>query len=247
MHAGAFLVVIQGPELNKTLPGRDGTHSVPRIAGALGMLAALGTPACGTTHLARPMDAGMTRVSLSLGGPAVLGVPLPSPLTTLGVAHGVTDAIVVHGDLHPTAAAVGVAGADIGVAVHPIPNHRAELTVGGAAYGFVNRRDNLALADGWLSSGTKIGDLFFVAGGAHLTSRLTSSSEAVQQQQTLVPTLFALLAFRPRGQVEVQLEPRWYAFTTKSPDSPVGVISPGGLGAFGLLIGATYEFGNGVR
>ena len=221
--------------------------AVTKVATALASALALGMTACGTTHLAEPMDAGMTRVSLSLGGPAVLGAPLPSPLTTLGVAHGVTDTLAIHGDLHPTAAATGVAGADVGFAFHPIASHRAALTVGGAAYGFVNARDDLVLADGWLSSGTKLADIFFIAGGAHLTSRLRSSSPAVGREPALIPTLFALFAYRPPGQVSVQVEPRWYAFTERAPDSPIAVISPGGLGAFGLLISATYEFGRGIR
>lgn len=221
------------------------SHRIAVVA-VFGLLS-LASLGCGTTNLARPLDAGMTRVSFSLGGPAIQGVPLPSPETTIGAAHGVTNTFAVQAELHPTAAAVGVAGADVGFALHPIASRRALLGVGGTVYGFVNDRDNVVLGDGWLSSGTHLGEFFFLAGGAHLSGRVATSSRSVERQTALVPMVFAILGFRPGGQVEVQIEPRWYAFTERAPDSPVAVISPGGRGAFGILLGATYEFGKGIR
>ena len=74
------------------------------------------TAACSTTHYARPVGKGNTAVELSLGGPfgQVFGKPVPLPLTTLGITHGVSDKLDVYGHLFPTMAAYQLVGVDVG-------------------------------------------------------------------------------------------------------------------------------------
>lgn len=219
------------------------------------VLAGLLLPGCATSHLARPVGRGNTRVNLSVGGPVarVRDLPLPVPLTTVGVAHGLTDAVDVHADVHPFAAlfnpgdgSAPVLGMDLGVAVHPIERHRAALTVGGALYGFGNRRDAVLFSDLWLASGMYPTRWLWLSVGVHNMVRMAVSDQEVRERSPWSPTAFVQLAVLA-GRVQIELEGRWYAFTENGRRATPDFYSIGELGALGILLGLNYQFEGSAR
>jgi hypothetical protein len=206
-----------------------------------------GAAACGTTHLVRPLGAGNTRVNLSVGGPFVrFGAPIPLPVSVLGVAHGVTDAVDVHGDLHPTALGFGVAGADVGLAVHPIPAARHALTIGGTIYGFSNREDAVVFADLWIGSIFRPTRWLALGGGLHNGLRIDTTDRELRERFPWAPTpfLYGALTF---GRVGLELEFRWNVISANGYRATVNYYPVGEIGALGLLLGVTYQFPEGVR
>lgn len=96
--------------------------------------------ACSTVHGVRPLGKGAVAVEGSLGGPIVhvFDAPIPLPLSTVGVAVGVTETTDVHAAWHTTAAAMfGLPGADVGVSQQLLaqsgarPRVMADLTLVG--------------------------------------------------------------------------------------------------------------------
>ena len=206
--------------------------------------------ACATTQLARPLGRGNTRVALSLGGPLVAfgGAPVPLPVSVLGIAHGLSDAVDVQADLHPTAAAFGIAGLDLGVAWHPLSAHRSALTLGAALYGFGNGADATVLADLWVAAGLRPVRWLWLGAGLHNGLRLLTSSSELREQMPWAPTPFVQAAFRPgMGRVELEVELRWYALASCGSCAAPDYYSPGGPGALGVLLGLTYSFAGGHR
>jgi hypothetical protein len=208
--------------------------------------------ACGTTHLARPVGAGNTRVSGSLGGPVVVlgGAPIPVPLVTVGVAHGFSDAVDLHADLHPLALAFNpptpgsmpILGADMGLAVHPIPGYRTALTLGANVYGFTNRVNGVVFSDLWLAGGGRVLPWLTLTGGLHNTVRLGSNDAELNKRLPWQGTLFLNSAFRI-GRVELDLELRWMAFTENAMNTAPAYVSFGPFGSLGVLLGFHYTFG----
>ena len=198
---------------------------------------------CGTTLLA-PLPSHTTLVTASLGGPAVLlgGAPIPVPVSTVGVAYGVSDAVATRGALHPTAAAFGVAGLDLGMVVHPLREHRAQLALGLDAYAFENGSDAIVLADPWVGTRFLLAPWFALGGGMHLPIRVLSSDSTVRALSPLAPTLFLQPAFIT-GPWEWTTELRWYAPTSCGSCTAPDWVSPGGRGAFGVVLGASYSIG----
>jgi len=197
--------------------------------------------ACGTTNLARPVEPGTIRLSGSIGGPVMEGAPTPTALTSVGVAYGALDGLAVHADLQPTALGAGVLAGDLGVAWNPVPGKGREwLTIGTTTIASTSFRDHMILADGWVSSGTYVGEHVFLAGGAHAILPITTSAESARK--TALPMFFALVGYRPgTARVTFELELRWYAPFECGDCVFVPVLSPGGAGAIGLLVGASYD------
>lgn len=212
------------------------------------VLCALATAACGTTQFARPLGRGTTRFTASLGGPLVRfgGAPVPLPITTVGVAHGLSDLVDVGGDLHPTAMAFGVAGASAHVAVHPLTAHRSALTVGGSVSGFGNAHDGVLFTDLWLAGGGRVAPWLWLGGGVHNGLRVVGSS-SLSEQTPWTPTLAALASFLPSSRVALNLELRWYAFTTCGRCATPDYYSLGDAGGLGVLLGLDFELPGGAR
>lgn len=191
-----------------------------------------------------PLAKGTTEVSASLGGPAVIfgGAPVPIPVSTVGVAHGISDVATVRGALHPTAAAFGIAGLDAGLVLHPFEGHRALLTVGLDAYAFANGADTVFLADPWIATRRPLTRWFSLAGGAHVPIRYLTSSAELRDATPVMPTVFVQPGFLI-GRFELDLEMRWYALASNGSVLAPDWLSPGGVGALGLLLGGAYRFG----
>lgn len=197
---------------------------------------------CGTT-LTAPLAKGTTEVSASLGGPAViLGGPIPIPVSTVGVAHALSDATTVRGAVHPTAATFGVAGLDLGVVVHPLENRRGLLTFGLDVYGFANGADAVLLADPWIATRRRLSDAFALAGGVHVPVRYLTSSRELREATPVAPTIFVQPAF-VFGRFELDVELRWYALASNGSILAPEWLSPGGVGALGVVFGGAYRFG----
>ncbi len=215
-------------------------------------IAASALAACGTTHLIRPVGRGNTRVSLSAGGPfATVGsATIPVPMTTLGVAHGVTDAVDVHADIHPFGwlfspgnGSISPLGATMGLAVHPIPMGRKWLTIGADLYGFTNRLDAELFTNLWVAGAFDVTRWFTFGGGLHNTVMLGSSDPYQNNRSRYTPTIFLQAAVHPSRRVSIDLEARWYALADNSVRVVPNYIGIGGLGALGILIGVHYQFG----
>jgi hypothetical protein len=230
---GGILNAASGLPVGRRVPSRAMLRAVPFLL--------LSLAACGTT-LTAPLPRRTTVVTGALGGPMVLfgGAPVPVPISTIGVAHGVSDTLGVRGELHPTAAAFGVAGLDLGVIVHPLPTHRALLSLGFDGYGFENGRDAVLLADPWLASRAALASWFALSGGAHLLTRLAASSKQLRALSPLAPTLFVQPAFL-FGRFELAVELRWYALGSCGSCAAPEWVSPAGHGALGVVFGASYR------
>lgn len=217
--------------------------------------AALVLASCATTHLVRPVGRGNTRVNVSAGGPIIQlgGAPIPLPLTSINVAHGLEDDIDVEAGVHPTALAFNpgagsapVIGMDLGMAWHPIPRHREVLAIGAQLYGFSNRNDAAVFANAWIAGNWRATSWLSLAGGFHNLFRLAVSDPEVRQRDVWSPTMFVQVALRPTARLEFELEARWFAFTQNGQNTAVAFYPIGQLGALGVLIGASYTFGAGV-
>ena len=195
---------------------------------------------CGTTQLLRPVGAGNTRASASLGGPLIVfgGAPVPLPVSTVGVAHGVSESLDLHGDLHPTAAAFGVAGLGLGVAWHPL-RRRGALTVGFDAYGFGNGADAVMLADPWIGGQARLCRWLSLGGGVHLPLRVATSSTYQRGLTPVAPTVFVQAALR-LGRTTLEIEPRWVALGTCAACAAPDYVSLG-TGTLGLVLGVSYD------
>jgi len=71
---------------------------------------------CAATAPVRVLPKGTTDVVASLGGPIVVNTsPIGViPYATVGLMHGISNDVTVHGSAHLTMAAFGVAGVDVG-------------------------------------------------------------------------------------------------------------------------------------
>ena len=174
------------------------------------------------------------------------GAPVPLPVTTVGVAHGLTDLVDVHAELHPTAAAFGVAGATAGAAVHPLPSHRSALTFGASFNGFGNGGDAVLFTDLWVSGGGRVARWLWLGGGLHNGLRLAGSS-SLREQTAWAPTLFGLASFSLSRRVALDVEVRWYAMSTCARCLAPDYVSLGDAGSLGLLLGVSYQFDGGAR
>ncbi|MEI8256164.1 MAG: hypothetical protein WCJ30_10885, partial [Deltaproteobacteria bacterium] len=210
-------------------------------------------PACATTHLARPVGRGQTRISLSAGGPLaqVGGATIPVPMATVGIAHGLSDAVDVHADFHPFSwifspgdGSIGVLGGTMGLAVHPIPlgngNGRHWLTLGADVLGFTNRLDAELLTNLWIAGSIDPTWWLSLAAGLHNTIVVASTNGYQSRRSPYLPTLFAQIALRPSRRVSIDVEARWYGFSENSVNLVPAYVGLGDLGALGVLFGVHY-------
>jgi hypothetical protein len=216
----------------------------------------LSLSACASTHLARPVGRGNTRVNVSLAGPFVelKNLPIPVPLSTVGVAHGMSDAVDVHADVHPTAllfnpgedyrhgnATVPVLGYDLGFAWHPLERHRTALTVGGAGYAFANRQDAVLFTDWWVATGIFATRWLWLSAGVHNLVRVAASDRELRERAWWTPNAFLGVALIP-GRVQIDLEARWYGITQNGFRAAPDWFPLGELGALGFALGFNYQF-----
>lgn len=203
---------------------------------------------CAASHGVRPLPRGTGAVTASLGGPISGDLPTPIafvvPLTTVGYAHGVTDAVTVHGALHPTElVALGLVTVDAGVAGQVLEARGARprlmldgdliLSAGdnapGGAVGGARLFPNLEAVASW--------DLgpHAVYGGVN---QLVQPFPSFRYHAS--PLVGAMLT---AGRTDVQLEYRWLAPTVANDRVTAEFLGPFGRGASAFQLGLGYRFG----
>jgi hypothetical protein len=213
-----------------TLPGLPARTAL----GALVILAA--STACSATLPVRTIPARETRWTMSVGGPIAPDHVATKviPYVTAGAMHGVTDRTTVTGSVHLLAAALGVAGADVGVArrlgtqegVRPEVTGQAQLYLFAGSGGgrvFPNVSGTLS----W-SAGAKT--LLYT--GASLTTQFSGDHRLI-----VSPSLGLQRAMRKR--LTMQLESRWMAANIMTQRGLLeGESGIGGHGGFAVQLGA---------
>jgi len=191
---------------------------------------------CGIATHVRPTPRGAFEVEASAGGPlANLGAPIPIPLSTVGASYGFGERWDLQAHLHLTTLALKTAGADVGGSWLALEQHglRPALSLTARAYAFsdlasaVQPYGELTATASWASGrwtayGTASGMLDY--GGRFLWS----------------PGVGARVAL---GRFGAQLDLRWYEPAYSTAHSSVPWVGPGALGALGVVLGASYRFG----
>jgi hypothetical protein len=200
------------------------------------VLIAIVLGACGASQPVRVLPATSTAITASVGGPVV---PASSPTGVVpyisaGAAHGLSDEVTIHGNLHLIMAAFAVAGADVGASMRlvredgPLP----ELTGALRLIGFVDVAGpaaprlypDAALTASWTLTGRT---LLYV--GSHGTYQAEPSAFFVSP--------FLGLSFPVSEHVTLQAEAIWQAANADTHSGIFeGASSIGGMGSFGIFV-----------
>lgn len=213
--------------------GRLCKHGSAAFAAVIAMVL---LSACGASIPVRVLPEGTTTANASVGGPIV---PSSSPVgfapyITGGVAHGVSDAVTVHGNVHLLMAAFAVAGADIGASMRVVRESGAvpELTASARILGFVDvagpaaprAYPDLALTASWT-----LDERTFVYAGSHGTFQW--------KPYAFYASPFLGVQFPVSSALSLQTEFIWQAANV---DTHTGIFegasSIGGTGSFGIFI-----------
>lgn len=209
-----------------------------RGRGALLALALALAPACGLSTRVRPVPAGALAVEGSVGGPAaVVGAPVPLPLSTLGVAYGLLPRLDVSAHTHLTTLFLNqVAGFDLGVTGLWLEQAGARPALASTLRGYVFT-DFRAGALGYL-------DATVVASWQLAPAWLLFAQLAGQADLTAlaVDPLLGVGAEWHLERTTVQAELRWYAPQRDTRRSAVPWLSPFKQGVVGLQLGVRYDF-----
>lgn len=211
-------------------------------------LAGLMLAGCGVSRGIRPLGEGRTAVTASAGGPmfANLGTPMPIPLTTVGVAHGVHDRVDLHGGAHITSAGLfGIYGLELGAGVLLLeqkspaaPALMADITLNGFSGN---------LGEGDPPGGTRVfPEVDLRASWAwgqreHLVYTGPSTFSQVSPFAT-VP-YWALGNQFMLGDLDLTVEGRWIAPWEDPKSVTVDWVGMGGAGVLAVHLGARYKFG----
>lgn len=203
----------------------------------VGLLALLGC-ACGHATALRPAPRGAVQVEAALGGPVagIFNLPIPIPLSTVGVRYGIADRLDVSAHAHATSLLFNVAGLDAGATwlALEVDGARPALALSSRLYGFAE-----------LGRGQPRAFLELTAAASWrpvpwLTPYVSAS--ALAQWGWPVPSLAGGAELRG-GRFGLQLELRWYAPFSPTQYMVVDWRSVGGLGAWGVVISPRYTFG----
>lgn len=216
--------------------GQAGRPCVILRAVASATLVASVTAGCTATLPVRTLPAHQTRWITSVGGPVAPDHVMTKviPYVTVGAMHGITDRTTVSGSVHVLSAALGIAGADVGVArrLGSQSGWRPELTGQAQLYAFAASGGarlfpNLAGTLSWSA-----GQRTLVYTGANLTAQFSGEHRAL-----VSPSLGIQRDVRRR--FTLQLESRWLAANVNTERGLLeGESSIAGHGGFALLLGA---------
>jgi len=194
---------------------------------------------CGAVQPVRVLPEGQTSLTASLGG--AVGVSTSPvgivPYTVVGAAHGLTDQVTLHGNVHAIMAVFGVIGLDAGASVRVCKQDGAIPEVTAAARAFVFMKPSAELADmrvypdASITLSWDLGRAWLGYAGSHATVQLADG-------QTFVSPMLGVIA--PVSDTwSLQLETIWQAANA---DTRKGIFegqsSIGGMGSLGLFLGA---------
>lgn len=197
---------------------------------------------CGLATQVRPTPKGVLVAEASIGGPAVIegGVPLPLPLSAVGVTWGFGDRSDLSTHVHVTTlVAQKLAGFDVGGSWLALDGDgpRPALCVGWRGYVFTDFRSGaLGLFDGSLAASWNLSRRVvpFVSLVGQLSSPL---------QLDFAPAVGAQFRFQ---RFTLQTELRWFAPNRDARGAAVKWLSPFKQGAVGLVISGRYALADGL-
>jgi len=198
---------------------------------------------CGLSTQVRPTPRGVLVVEASVGGPAAItgGVPVPVPLSTIGVSWGFTQRSDLSTHLHlTTLIAQKVAGFDVGGSwlMLETKGARPGLTFGWRGYLFTDfESPALGFVDASLTASWNLSRRFvpFIS----VTTQLSSLGLAVD----VSPAVGVQLRF---SRFSLQAEVRYFAPNQDARGAAVAWLSPYKRGAVGLVIGGRYALADGL-
>jgi hypothetical protein len=210
-----------------------------RGQGAVAALAVVAASAgCGTTQAVRPIGQGGLRAELSLGGPLFgdLGVPIPMPIALVGARYGVIDRLDVHARWNVLLAAFGAFGMDAGASGLILQQHGffPALAGGVLATLVTDGQDTNVFPELTLSLSWDVhrGSLVYLG--------LTNFYELAPQFR-YHPAIFVGGRWQATRRFGATVELKWISPHEDSTFGPVGYVSPGGLGAFSVLLGFDFD------
>lgn len=206
---------------------------------------------CAASRAVAPLEEGQTALTASVGGPLfeLGGLPLPAPISAVGVAHGLSARTTVHGALYPTQLLLlGVVGLDAGVSTEVLPplGARPRLMVDGTLYAFAG--DNTS---GEPRGGLRLfPDLSAIASwdlGRRRHHLYTGVDLFLQPFPALhlYPSPVAGGVLRLGDAVGLQAEVKWLALHAHNLPNFVDWIAPAHRGAVSVQLGATVSLGGG--
>lgn len=198
--------------------------------------------ACGAVQPVRVLPKGETLMTASLGGAVgVSASPLGFvPYAVVGAAHGVSNDVTVHGNVHAVMAAFGVIGLDAGASYRVVHQRDWIPEVTAAArgiffakpnesYGAMRLYPDLAATLSWDLGQQRIGYI-----GTHATAQLSNG------QMFFSPMVGLVAAVNDAW--SVQLETIWQAANVNTQQGIFeGESSIGGNGSLGVFIGAQVK------
>ncbi|MBU3742226.1 MAG: hypothetical protein FGM24_08060 [Candidatus Kapabacteria bacterium] len=206
------------------------------------ILLALLLGACGAVQPVRVLPKGETLMTASLGG--AVGVSTSPvgfvPYAIVGAAHGVSDDITIHGNIHALMAVFGVVGLDAGASYRVMHQHDWIPEVTAAArgiffskpndsYGAMRLYPDVSATLSWELGQRRIGYV-----GTHATTQLSNG------QMFFSPMVGLVAAVNDAW--SVQLETIWQAANINTQKGIFeGESSIGGNGSLGVYIGAQVK------
>lgn len=203
---------------------------------------------CAPSRLVKPLAKGEQALGATLGGPMLVfgGASIPTPLTSVYYAKGVTDKISAYGSVHTTALLFGVLQTDIGICknVWATPNNKTGLSVNPALNFAIDKWEwNAKLwpqLDVNLHHQTQQGHLFY-AGFSNWFELSTTRPHGEKQNRhwNWIPQLGVQLK---KGQWNYGIESKWIAPDLKNQPSVVDYIGIQHQGAIGLYFQVMRRF-----
>lgn len=206
---------------------------------SLGVVLGVG---CSTITPVRVLEKGETKLSASIGGPIVPGKSptLIIPYTTVGIAHGVSESVTLHGSVAPSIAFFKILGIDIGATTHICAENGLlpEITLGAdvlGIIGFGKTTDTRFYPTVRATASYKI-DSTLVYCGSHATYQYTSNTSEI-----LMSPYFGA-QFPLSLSVSLQTEILWQASNISTRSGVFeGRSSVGGYGSLGIFVGALFR------
>ena len=211
------------------------TSTAARALAACALALASG---CGHMSTLRPTPKGQVQAELAVGGPfaRISNAPIPIPLSTVGARYGFHERADVHAHFHPTAAALGVMGLDVGGSLLALQQDGAvpDVTATARVYGFT---DFKAFRPYLQVSGVVSWKLW---------GRVAPFFGADALVQFGASPLFALGAGLQAifGRAFVQAEAKWFGVGHDTRYMVVEWLGPANVGAMGVVLGFGVRFGD---
>ena len=196
---------------------------------------------CSAMQPVRVLPEGTTAITGSLGGPVgIAASPLGFvPYTTVGVAHGLSEAVTVHGNAHLLMAAFGVVGLDAGASFRLLRQDgtmpEVTASVGGLLFSdVVNTSGTRLYPNASVNLSWDLGRAWLGYVGTHTTLQPSDTRLYVSPMMGVVMPLSSAWS--------LQLETIWQAANV---DTRKGIFegqsSISGAGSFGVFIGAQVK------